>query len=125
MGKRSTEFVKTLIRKGDEVDLEFDVQTRNHYHRLLAYVYLKDGTGRMLNEEIVRAGYGSPMTIPPNVKYRDRFGEAYREAREARRGLWSDANDRASCVTRITEAGKTAFLAVVPEPRGLWSLEED
>jgi micrococcal nuclease len=28
------------------------------------------------------------MTIPPNVKYQERFLKAYREARENRRGLW-------------------------------------
>jgi micrococcal nuclease len=29
--------------------------------------------GKMLNEEIVKAGYANVMTIPPNVKYKDRF----------------------------------------------------
>ncbi len=31
----------------------------------------------MLNGEIVKAGYASVMTIPPNVKYKDRFFKAY------------------------------------------------
>ncbi len=42
----------------------------------------------MLNEEIVKAGFASVMTIPPNVKYQDRFLRAYKEARENKRGLW-------------------------------------
>jgi micrococcal nuclease len=42
----------------------------------------------MLNEEIVKAGYAGVMTYPPNVKYRDKFVKAYREAREAQRGLY-------------------------------------
>ena len=42
----------------------------------------------MLNEEIVKAGYANVMTIPPNVKYQDRFLKAYRGARERKRGLW-------------------------------------
>jgi len=86
MGRKSTEFVKGLIHGGSQVALELDVQERNHYHRLLAYVYLPDG--RMLNEEIVRAGYAAPMTVPPNVKYAGTFSRAYREARENKRGLW-------------------------------------
>ena len=53
---------------------------------LLAYVWLSNG--KMLNEEIVKAGYASLFTHPPNVKYRERFQKAYREARENRRGLW-------------------------------------
>jgi micrococcal nuclease len=43
----------------------------------------------MLNEQIVKAGYASLMTIPPDVKYHDWFLEAYREARENKRGLWA------------------------------------
>jgi micrococcal nuclease len=42
----------------------------------------------MLNEEIVKAGYAQLMTIPPNVKYQERFLKAYRGARESHRGLW-------------------------------------
>jgi micrococcal nuclease len=86
LGKRATAFVKTLVKPGDQVRLEFDVQQRDRYGRLLGYVYLSNG--KMLNEEIVKAGYANLLTIPPNVKYKDRFLEAYREAREGKRGLW-------------------------------------
>lgn len=86
MGKEATRFVKTIVKPGDPVTVEFDRQTRDKYGRLLGYVYLTDG--KMLNEEIVKAGYASLLTYPPNVKYRDRFLKAYREARENNRGLW-------------------------------------
>jgi micrococcal nuclease len=36
--------------------------------------------GRMLNQEIVRAGYAQLMTIPPNVKYQDVFLRLSKEA---------------------------------------------
>jgi len=80
MGKRATAFTKSLVKKGDRVRIEFDVQQRDGHGRLLGYVYLPDA--KMLNEEIVRAGYASMMTIPPNVKYQEKFLKAYREARE-------------------------------------------
>ncbi|MFC1670590.1 thermonuclease family protein [Spirochaetota bacterium] len=86
MGKRATRFVKSILRKGDTVKLEFDVELRDRYGRLLAYVYLADG--RMLNEVIVKSGYASVMTYPPNVKYADRFVKAYRYARKNKLGLW-------------------------------------
>ncbi len=38
MGKESTKFVKTLVKPGDEVKLEFDLERRDKYGRLLAYV---------------------------------------------------------------------------------------
>jgi micrococcal nuclease len=43
----------------------------------------------MLNEKIVKAGYASVMTVPPNVKHKDKFLKAYEEARERKRGLWA------------------------------------
>lgn len=86
MGREATNFVKTLVKPWETVKIEFDVQKRDKYGRLLGYVYLSNG--KMLNEEIVKAGYANLMTIPPNVKYQEAFLKAYREARENRRGLW-------------------------------------
>ena len=86
MGEEATKFVRSLIKPGDEVRIEFDVEKRDRYGRLLGYIYLLDG--RMINEEIVKAGYASLLTHPPNVKYQNRFLRAYKEARENKRGLW-------------------------------------
>jgi len=86
MGERATEYVESLVKPGGLITIEFDVQERDRYKRLLGYVYLPNGN--MLNEEIVKAGYASVMTIPPNVKYKDRFLIAYQEARERKVGLW-------------------------------------
>ncbi len=88
LGMRSYEFTKRLL-EGKRVRLEFDVEKRDKYERLLAYVYLQDGT--FANAEIVKEGYADLMTYPPNVKYADLFLQLYRQAREDKRGLWSDA----------------------------------
>ncbi len=85
LGKRSFEFTRQLV-EGKKVKLEFDVEKKDVYGRVLAYVFLEDGT--FVNAEIVRAGYASLMTYPPNVKYADLFLKLYQEARENRRGLW-------------------------------------
>jgi micrococcal nuclease len=85
LGERSYEFTKNLV-EGKRVSLEFDVEKYDRYKRLLAYVYLKDGT--FVNARIVQEGYASLMTYPPNVKYADSFVKLYQEARENRRGLW-------------------------------------
>lgn len=89
-GREATRFVQILLKPGDEVSLEFDTQIRDKYGRLLAYVFLRDG--KMLNEEILRAGYAHLLTYPPNVKYVERFLRAYQEARENNRGLWRIAS---------------------------------
>lgn len=84
-GKEATVFMKSLVSPGDSVKIEFDVQKWDRYGRLLGYVHHK---GKMLNEEIAKAGYASVMTIPPNVKYSERFLWAYQKAKKDKRGLW-------------------------------------
>jgi len=86
LGRRAYEFTKKLV-EGKRVSLEFDVEKYDKYDRLLAYVYLKkDGT--FVNAEIIKQGYASLMTFPPNVKYADLFLKLYQEARKNKRGLW-------------------------------------
>lgn len=87
MGQKAAAFTKDLL-EGQLVRLEYDVQPHDRYGRDLAYVYLQDG--RMVNEWIIAQGYAYPLTIPPNVKYADRFKELFNEAREQRRGLWKE-----------------------------------
>jgi micrococcal nuclease len=67
------------------VCLEFDVQPRDQYGRLLTYVYLGEV---MVNAELVRQGYALLSTDAPNVKHEALFVRLQREAREAKRGLW-------------------------------------
>jgi hypothetical protein len=68
------------------VALEFDVERIDPYGRVLAYVWLSDGT--MFNEVLLREGYAQVATFPPNVKYTERFLAAQREARAENAGLW-------------------------------------
>lgn len=85
LGEQAYEFTKKLV-EGKQVRLEFDAEKKDKYDRLLAYVYLADGT--FVNAEIVKQGYASLLSIPPNVKYADLFLKLYKEARENKRGLW-------------------------------------
>jgi len=107
MGQEATEFVKKVLEDNNGIRLEFDVQERDKYGRLLAYVYIstpiikfpgnKDGTTRLvyvesfLNKLIIQKGYATPMTIPPNVKYADLFKELFKEAVGEHRGLWQSS----------------------------------
>jgi hypothetical protein len=84
-GTEASAFAKREL-DGEEVGLELDVQKIDPYGRLLAYVYLPDG--RMFNEILLEEGYAQVATFLPNVKYKDRFLQVQREAREANRGLW-------------------------------------
>ncbi len=89
MGKAASDFTKA-IAAGKKVSLEFDVKKRDRHGRLLAYVYLEDGT--FLNAKILEEGYGQVMTVPPNVKYSEVFLKLQQGARENRKGLWGAKN---------------------------------
>lgn len=87
-GRESYKFTKKLV-EGRRVMLEFDVEKRDKYGRLLAHVFIAD-TQLFLNAEIIKQGYAEPMIIAPNLKYGDYFQGLYQEARENKRGLWGN-----------------------------------
>lgn len=68
------------------VGLEFDVQRRDRYGRLLAYVWTPEG--ELFNLIILREGFAQVLTVPPNVRYAELLLACQRESREQRRGLW-------------------------------------
>ncbi len=88
-GKVATEYTKAFIGEND-VYLEFDVQERDQYGRLLAYVFVND---TMLNKALVEHGHAKAATFPPNVAYENDFVELERKAREEKIGLWSEEYD--------------------------------
>ncbi|HET7343810.1 MAG TPA: thermonuclease family protein, partial [Methylomirabilota bacterium] len=85
LGARASRFTRERLA-GRAVSVELDVQPVDRYGRLLAYVWVGD---ELYNAAIVREGYASLMTMPPNVKYRDVFAACYALARDARHGLWA------------------------------------
>jgi micrococcal nuclease len=85
-GGREATTVNAELVGGKAVRLELDVQSRDRYGRLLAYVWVGD---IMVNAELVRRGYAQVMTVPPNVRHQSLFVKLQREAREAGRGLWA------------------------------------
>ncbi len=77
--------INRILVEGRQVRLEFDVESRDHFGRLLAYVY---SDSLFVNAELIRQGYAQIMTVPPNVRHADVFLRLQREARQADRGLW-------------------------------------
>jgi micrococcal nuclease len=86
-GREALELNRQLTA-GKRARLEQDVQQRDRYGRLLAYVWVGDV---MVNAELVRRGCAQVMTVPPNVRYQDLFLKLQRDARQAGHGLWCRA----------------------------------
>ncbi|MFW6006673.1 MAG: thermonuclease family protein [Bacillota bacterium] len=85
--KRAAEYTrKWLKQKYDNIYLEYGNELKDEYDRLLAYVFLPDGT--FFNARILKDGYAYLLTVPPNIKYVKLFKKTVGEARENKRGLW-------------------------------------
>jgi micrococcal nuclease len=103
LAKEASEFNRLLV-EGKDIRLEFDVETKDKYGRLLAYVFVDTV---FVNAELVRQGYAQILTIPPNVKYAEVFVKLQQKAREAHRGLWDpEAADRWVAPSPVTDPDK-------------------
>ncbi|MGH7477399.1 MAG: thermonuclease family protein [Longimicrobiales bacterium] len=85
-GLRAKLALEELVAVGDTVRLEPDVEPRDRYGRLLAYVWADT---LLVNEELLRRGYAVVAVYPPNVRRVERFRAAAAEARQRERGLWA------------------------------------
>lgn len=83
-GPEASAFTKEQLTN-KQIGLEFDEERTDQYDRALAYVWLD---GELFNETLVREGYVSVATFPPNDKYEDRFLAAEEQARVAGIGIW-------------------------------------
>ncbi len=84
LGRASSDYTRSRLL-GQEVLLAFDWDLRDRYGRLLAYVYLTDGSCH--NADLIRDGYAHAYTRFPFQFLRE-FRSLEREARRQRRGLW-------------------------------------
>lgn len=87
-GREATAHLAALVPPGTDVRVVFDVERTDRFGRPLGYLYrVRDDL--FVNLAMVRDGYASTLTIPPNVTHEEAFVAAQREAREAGRGLWA------------------------------------
>ncbi len=85
-GEEATERLRDLLPVGTRVRLEIDVEARDRYGRLLAYVFVGD---QMANETLLAEGFGALSVYEPNSTYRRRLSRAEQTARTRLAGLWS------------------------------------
>jgi micrococcal nuclease len=85
-GEEAKEYTKKKLEEKD-IQIEFDVQERDRYGRLLGYIWLD---GLLFNDELLKMGYAKVATFPPNVKYVETFKETEKNAREKQVGLWGE-----------------------------------
>lgn len=129
-GPEAENFTRSQL-DGKQVWLEKDVQERDKYGRLLAYVWTSQPTEindkeireKMFNAKLALEGYAQQLTIPPDVKYSDYFTTYVREAREANKGLWGLAGTSSGQPTsnappsqEVTQSAPASAVNAAPAP---------
>ena len=87
-GAEAADRLRALLPPGTAVRLTRDVEPRDLYDRLLAYVE-RSADGLSVNAAQVAGGFAEAKHYPPNTAQRDDFERAERAARQAGLGLWS------------------------------------
>lgn len=91
-GPEAAERTKFLLPPETKVRVERDIEARDRYGRLLAYLRRVDD-GLFINESLITEGFATPLRIEPNVAYSDSFARAAEDARARRLGLWAVCQD--------------------------------
>jgi micrococcal nuclease len=83
-GTTSARFTQRSL-EGRHVRLEFDVERRDRFGRLLAYVFHR---GELFNTTLVADGFAIEHSYPPNLAHQEEFQRAEMDARRHLLGLW-------------------------------------
>lgn len=85
LGRQSQNALDAII-SGEPLRLEYDVEARDEFGRLLAYAW---SGSTFINERMVRDGWAVAFHVPPNRRYATRLRAAEEAARAKRAGHWS------------------------------------
>lgn len=86
-GKRAKAFLEDELKDDKYIFIETDIEIKDRYGRLLAYVY--DSEGHNINERILKNGFAELLIIGANNKYATEFKAAEAYAREKELNIWS------------------------------------
>ncbi len=87
-GPEASARLAALLPIGTFVVVDRDVEARDDYGRLLAYVR-RLGDDVLVNDVLVREGFARTLFFPPNLALESTLKAAERSARTDGRGLWS------------------------------------
>lgn len=86
-GPEASHHTKELLPTGTPIVIQRDVEPRDRYGRLLAYIWRKSD-GLFVNLELVADGYARAYPFEPNTSHEQQFADAANNARSQHLGLW-------------------------------------
>ena len=86
-GPEASAHTHEMLPVGTDVWLERDIEARDKYGRLLAYVY-RSADALFVNHDLVSGGWAVPYPFPPNTTHEGDFARAAATALARSAGLW-------------------------------------
>jgi len=84
-GPEASEFTKNLLTHAKRITLEFDVEKRDEYGRMLAYVY---ADGKSVQEELLKRGLARVSYIYESRRHLTKYRKTEDVARKKQNGIW-------------------------------------
>lgn len=99
---RAKAHLERLIHNdGGRIYLRLGADRQDRYRRVLAHAYAGDGEN--LTEQLLAAGMGYQIAVPPNLANLTCYAEAEARAREDRLGLWQHPPRASSALSAASE----------------------
>jgi len=86
-GIEASGYTKRMLPPGTRVHLERDIEGRDAYGRMLAYIY-REQDDLFMNLDLVEGGYADDFRFEPNSTYADLFADAANTAKQLNLGFW-------------------------------------
>ncbi|RCW50011.1 thermonuclease family protein [Paenibacillus prosopidis] len=120
-GPEASAYTEKLLSESKEVRLTFDEEITDKYNRTLAIVELKDG--RILNELLLEQGLAKVLIVEPNVKMENVYKQLEQQAKQAMKGLWSNASDISNTDFPVKKAARSGILIEVDKSAELVTIK--
>lgn len=79
-------YLEDLLRLEVKYPIVYGVERHDHFGRSLAHLFLP--TGENVQALLLKHGFGTSLTIPPNLGFLECYQQLSRQARASRRGIW-------------------------------------
>ncbi|HKI59822.1 MAG TPA: thermonuclease family protein [Mariprofundaceae bacterium] len=116
LAEQATAELKQRIQ-GKTVRLAFDSERKDRYARLLAHIYLRDGT--WINSKMIELGLAHSYTFAPNFQQSSTLLERERIARSQKLGIWRTSRFKLLSASDVDKRHIGQFRVVSGKPSSI------
>ena len=85
--RAAADYLKTLLPHHSIIPVVYGTERHDRHGRLLGHLFLQDGTN--IQGLLLAGGYGTPLIMPPNLRFLDCYRAGAAAAIAANSGIWS------------------------------------